>query len=87
MLRQQTFADIVCNALDKNYSLEQAATDLGELINERELIKRRYGPGSARLTEIECVIPLQEKLALGKLRGDQLFSQLDRLGIRVEKHD
>jgi hypothetical protein len=29
-------ADIVRNALDKDYSLDQAATDLGELTNERE---------------------------------------------------
>jgi hypothetical protein len=82
MPRQQTFADIVCNALDKDYTFEQAATDLGDLMNERELIKRRYGPGTARLTELECIIPLQEKLALGKLHGDQLFAQLDRLGNR-----
>jgi hypothetical protein len=61
--------------------------DLGELINERELINRRYGTGTARLRGLECIIPLQEKLALGKLRGDQLFAQLDRPGIRVAKHD
>ena len=60
--------------------------DLGALMNERELIKRRHGPGLRRLTELESFIPLQERLAFGKLRGDQLFAQLDRLGIRVEKH-
>jgi hypothetical protein len=32
MPRQLTLADIITNVLDKNYSLEQASTDLGELI-------------------------------------------------------
>ena len=62
MPRQLTLADIITNALDKDYALGQAATDLGELMNERELIKRRYGPGAARLTELERMIPLQEML-------------------------
>jgi hypothetical protein len=66
--------------------MKQAAMDLGALTNERELIIRWYGQGLRRLTELESVIPLQEKLALENLRGDQLIAQLDRLGIRVEKH-
>ena len=40
--------------------------------------------GSTRLTELERIIPLQEKLALGKLQGDQLFAQLDQLAIKLE---
>jgi hypothetical protein len=82
-----TIADIITNALDKDYSVDQAAKDLGELMMELQLIKRRYGADSPRLTELEKVIPVQERLALGKLRGDQLFAQLDCLGIRAEKHD
>ena len=72
MSRQLTIADIITNALDKDYSMEQAATDLGELMTELELIKRRYGIDSPRLAELEEIITLQEKLALGKLHGDQL---------------
>jgi hypothetical protein len=87
MPRQLTFADIICNGLDKDYSVEQAALEFGELVNERELIKRRYGTSTARLTELERIIPLQEKLALGRLRGDEIFAQLERLGIRLKKHD
>jgi hypothetical protein len=87
MPKQLTIADIIHNAIDKDYSVENAATDLGELMNEQELIKRRFGPGTDLLKELERIIPLQEKLALGKLRGDQLFDQLDRLGTRLEKHD
>jgi hypothetical protein len=80
----RTIAEIVANALDKDYSLEQAATDLGELLNERELIKRRYGTDSPRLTELEQIIPLQEDLALRKLHGDEIFDRLAQSGIRVE---
>jgi len=84
MLDQLTLTDIVRNALDDAYSVEQAAIDLGKLMCEMELIKRRFGTGSHRLAELERIIPLQKKLALGKLQGDQLFSQLDRLGIHPE---
>lgn len=80
-----TLSDIVCNALDKNYSLEQASADLGELMLERELLKRQYDTNSPRLRELEIIIPLQETLALGKLRGDGVFEQLGLLGIRLEK--
>ena len=87
MPSQLTIADIITNALDKDYSVDQAASDLGELMNELELIKRRYGTDSPRLTELERIIPLQERLALGKLRGEQVFEQLAQLDIRVEQHD
>ena len=87
MPRQLTIADIITNALDKDYSVDQAATDLGELMNELELIKRRYGADSPRLTELETIIPVQKKLALGKLRGEQVFELLDQLDIRLEQHD
>jgi hypothetical protein len=84
MPRQLTLADIICNGLDKDYSVEQAAIDLGALMTERELIKRRYVIKIARLRELERIIPIQEQLALNRLRGDQLSAQLDRLSIRVE---
>jgi len=58
MRSQLTIADIITNALDKNYSVDKTATDLGELMNELELIKRRYGADSTRLTELEKIIPL-----------------------------
>ena len=87
MTRQLTIADIITNAFDKDYSVDQAARDLGKLMMELELIKRRYGTESPRLTELETIIPAQERLALGKLRGDQVFEQLDQLDIRLEQHD
>ena len=87
MTRKLTIAKIICNALDKDYSVDQAATDLGELMTERELIKRRYGIDSPRLAELEKIIPVQKKLSLGKLQGDEVFEQLAQLDIRVEQHD
>jgi hypothetical protein len=86
MLGKLSLADVVSNVFDKDYSLEQAVIDLGELMNERELIKRRFGTGLQRLAELEMIIPLQEKLALGHLQGDQLYAQLDMLGIRLDKY-
>jgi hypothetical protein len=87
MPTQLALADIIINALDKDYSVDHAATDLGVLITELELIKRRYGSDSPRLSEIEKLIPVQQKLALGKLRGDDVFEQLDQLNIRLVQHD
>lgn len=87
MPRQLTLADIITHALDKDYTVEQVAIDLGELMTEREQTKRRYGSDTGRLGELESIIPVQQQLALGKLRGDQLFEQLEHLGIRLEKHD
>jgi hypothetical protein len=87
MPRQLTIADIITNALDKDYPVDQAAMDLGELMTEQELIKRRHGIDSPRLAEIEKIIPVQEKFALGKLNGDDVFEQLGQLNIRLEQHD
>ena len=61
MPRQLTIADIITNALDKDYSVDQAATDLGELMTELELIKRRYGTDSPRLAELERDHPVTGK--------------------------
>jgi hypothetical protein len=80
-----TLSDMICKALDRDYSLDRAAADLGTLMMERELIERKGDTFTPRLRELEQIIPLQERLALGKLRGDQVFTQLDLLGIRLEK--
>ena len=80
-----TLSDNICKALDKEYSVEEAAADLGALIMERELIVRKGEIASPRLRELEQIIPLQEKLALGKLRGDETFDRLNLLDIRLEK--
>ena len=87
MPRKLTIADIICNAYDKNYSLEQAAIDLGALITEIELIKHRYNTDSPRFAELKRIIPVQKKLTAGKLHGDQLFAQLDQMAIKLEKLD
>ena len=80
-----TLTDIIRNALDREYSLDRAAADLGELMTERERLRREGNTDTPRLRELEQLIPMQEKLALGKLHGDELFDRLDLLGIRVEK--
>ena len=55
-----TIADIISNALDKNYTMEQAPSELGALMNELELVKRRYGTNRANkpvphgIGRVEC---------------------------------
>jgi hypothetical protein len=69
-----TLADIIRNALDRDYSVDQAAADLGSLLLERELITRRADSDSPRLRELEHLIPVQEALALGKIAGTKYLN-------------
>ena len=80
-----TLPDLIRNALDCNYSLDRAATDLVAFMLEREQIKRKGDTDTSRFHEVEQLIPLQETLALRKLRGDEIFDRLAQLNIRVEK--
>ena len=80
-----TLPDLIRNALDCYYSLDRAATDLGAFMLEREQIKRKGDTDTSRFHEVEQLIPLQETLALRKLRGDEIFDRLAQLNIRVEK--
>jgi len=59
MFRQLTISDIITNAFDKDYTMEQAATDLGELMMEPELTKRRHGTDAPRFTELKTLIPIR----------------------------
>jgi len=79
-----TLSDIIRNALDSNYSLDRAATDLGALMLERELIKRKGDTDTSRFHELEQLIRLQKTLALRKLHCDEIFDRLAQLDIRVE---
>jgi hypothetical protein len=79
-----TLADIIRNALDRDYPLEQAAADLGALMLERDQIKRKGETDSPRLRELDQLIPLQQTFALRKLSGDEIFDRLAELRIRVE---
>ena len=80
-----TLPDLIRNSLDRDYSLDRAAADRGALMMERELIRRRCDTEAPRFRELEQVIPLQKKLALGKLRDDELFDRLELLVIRAKK--
>jgi hypothetical protein len=82
---RMTPSDIFRNALNRNYSMDQAASDLGSLLLERELITRRGDTDAPRLRDLEHLIPVQEALALGKPRGDEAFERLKFLDIRLEQ--
>jgi len=49
-----TLGDIILNALNREYSLDLAASDLGQLMMERDLIRRKYGTDNPRLSEWEA---------------------------------
>ena len=77
-------SDVIRNALDRHYSVEQAAADFGALLLEEERIKRKGDTDIPRLRELKQLIPLQETLTFRKLRGDEIFDRLAELRIRVE---
>jgi hypothetical protein len=57
---RMTLSDIIRNALDREYSLDRAAADLGELMTERELIKRKGDTDTPRLHEL-VYVPLDTR--------------------------
>jgi hypothetical protein len=67
---RMTLSDIIGNALDKNYSMEQDGAGLGDLMLDREL---------------KQIISIQQPLAFGKLREDGIYERHDVLGIRLER--
>ena len=57
-----TLSDIIRNALDREYSLDRAAADLGELMTERERLRREGNTDTPRLCELEQIISLQGRI-------------------------
>ena len=82
---RMTLSDIIRNGLNRNYSMDGAATDLKSLQLERELITIWGYTDTPRIRELDRLIPMQETLALGKLNGDELFNRLHLLNNRMEK--
>ena len=70
MKNEPSLAQIVVNAFDRDYSLADAASDLGHLILELELEKSSRGENTERAAELRKMISVQKKLALSRSRGD-----------------
>ena len=85
MVKELTFAKILCNALDPDYTSTQALDDLSKLMNEATLMEAQGETALPRFTELESIIPVQEKLAKAKLDGHPIFDGLDTL--KAEKHN
>ena len=79
MSKSHTLADIISNALNKDYSAEQAVADLEKLMNEATLLELTHGPHSPRFIELQKLIPVQEKLMQAKLDGSRIFERLGTL--------
>ena len=82
-----TFANILCNALDPDYTSDQAVDDLGKLTNEATQMQLQEKTDSPRFVELESIIPIQEKLVKAKLDGHPIFDRLGTLNAEVHEDD
>ena len=73
MNKKPTFTGILRNALNKDYTSDQAAADLGKLMNEATQMQLRGETDSPRFVELESIIPIQEKLVKAKLDGHPIL--------------
>ena len=87
MTKELTFASIFCNALDPDYTPDQAVDDLSNLMNEATLMEIEGKTGSPRFAALENIIPIQEKLVKAKLDGNPIFDDLGTLKAEAHKDD
>ena len=87
MIKDLTLTNIICNALNPDYTSTQAVDDLNKLINEATLMQIQEETGSPRFTELQSIIPVQERLAKAKLEGHPIFDGLGRLNAESHKND
>ena len=87
MVKELTFSSILCNALNQDYSSDQAVDDLSKLLNEMALMEIQGELGSARFGELKSLIHVQKKLAKAKLDGHPIFEQLGTLAAIPHKDD
>ena len=78
-----TLATILANALDKDYSADQAVEDLTRLMNQATLVEIEHGTGSPEHAEVLRLIPAQERLARAKQEGHPIFDQLGSLKLTI----
>jgi hypothetical protein len=68
MNQEPSLGQIFVNTFDGDYSLEDAAADLGHLILELEREEGTMGENTERAAELRKLISVQEKLALSRFR-------------------
>ena len=80
-----TFPDILCNALNRDYTTGQAYEDLNRLMNEATLMQIEGKTDLPRFEELTRIIPVQERLAKAKLDGHPIFDKLGSLNADIHK--
>lgn len=85
MKNNVTFADIVTNAFNKDYTASQAVADLENLMNEATLIELTDGPDSPRFIELQKLRAVQERLVQAKLDKNPIFDRLGSLKVTPHK--
>ena len=76
-----TLTSIIANAVNKDYTADQAVEDLTRLMNQATLVELRHGTDSPQYNELQKLIPIQEKLVKAKLEGHPIFDQLGSLKV------
>ena len=87
MSKELTFTDILHNALNKDYTSDQAVDDLCKLTNEATQMQLQGNTDSPRFVELESIIPIQEKLVKAKLDGHPIFDRLGTLNAELHGND
>ena len=83
MNKELTFPDILCNALNRDYTTAQAYDDLNKLMNEATLMQIEGKTDLPRFEELTRIIPVQERLAKAKLDGHPIFDKLGNLKLTL----
>jgi hypothetical protein len=87
MAKELTIASILCNAFNQDYTLAQAVDDLSKMVNEATWLQIQGETDTPRFAELERIIPVQERLAKGKIDGHPIFNRLGSLKVKTHKDD
>ena len=84
MKQGSTFADIISNTFNKDYTAAQAVADLEKLMNESTLLEIQHEQDSPRFIELQKLIPVQERLLRARgLDDNPIFDRLGTLKVTV----
>ena len=87
MAKELTIASILCNAFNPDYTLAQAVDDLSKLMNEATWLQIQGEADSHRFSDLERIIPVQERLTQMKIDGHPIFNRLGSLNVKTHKDD
>ena len=87
MNRDISFADILDNTINKDYTDAQAVDDLEKLMNESTQLEIQHEQNSPRFMELQKLIPVQERLMQAKLGENPIFNRIGSLEVIAHQDD